>query len=177
MISEHNKAETEEADVEYFCEKHGFTFHTGGRGKWGAFPYYSFECPNTESTNGFKMAYCPHSCALSIVSLRGKFEGRIEFVQQLLLLADAMGIDSASISNDVVAHENATFKQNRKAELTNRIAAKIQAQYGFLHEKCLHLAMQSKWWKTTNRLSQLSNRLFESYAAQVMEEIENGEVK
>lgn len=33
--------------MENFCEQRGFTFHVTGSGRWGAFPFYSFEHAGT----------------------------------------------------------------------------------------------------------------------------------
>lgn len=162
--------------MEGFCERRGFTFHARGSGKWGAFPYYSFERPDDETQRAFKIAYFPHSATTTIESPRGTFRGTVETVDVLRLLLDAMGISFDAVDDRAVAHDNAVFKLERRMALANRIAARIHQVYGFRREKCVDMAMKGDWWVETRHISQLSNRQVDAFAAQVLDDIKSGKI-
>lgn len=162
--------------IEAFCERRGFTFHAHGRGKWGAFPYYTFERAEAETQRAFKIVHLPHTNTTTIESAQGTFRGTVETVDVLRQLLEAMGIGFDAVDDRAVAHDNAVFKMERKLELAKRIAARIQQVYGFRTEKCVDMAMRGDWWAETCHISQLSNRQVDDFAAQVLADIKSGKI-
>lgn len=64
----------------------------------------------------------------------------------------------------------------KKMDMANRIAARIQTVYGFRHMKCLHMAMQGEWWATTKNAAELDESMTDTYAEQVLADIKNGTI-
>lgn len=160
--------------MEGLCESRGFTFHMHGSGKWGAFPFYTFERTNDETAQWFKIAHFPHSGVTTIESPHGTFRGVAETTDIFRQLLEAMGISFDAVDDRAVAHDNAVFKMERKMELANRIAARIQQVYGFRTEKCVDIAMKGEWWAKTKYISQLSNRQVDAFADQILADIKSG---
>lgn len=50
-------------------------------------------------------------------------------------------------------------------------------RYGFRWEKALNMAMQGRWYSEVKRLSQMTNRIVDVAARQVMDDIERGKIK
>lgn len=162
--------------MEKLCEQRGFVFHPTGRGKWGGSPYYSFERAAHDGAEFFKIAYSPHTSAIKVESAIGTFTGKVDSPERFERLAEAMGIDLATVYDKEVAHANAEKKMEQKMALLNRVAGQLQMKYGFRYEKCVSLAQMGHWWSDLNHLSQLSNRQVDACTAQVVQMIENGEI-
>ena len=162
--------------MENFCEQRGFTFHVTGSGRWGAFPFYSFERTGNDEKESFLIAYYPHTEEVKIKSAIGTFTGKVGSVERFERVAEAMGIDVAAINDKEMARKNAEFKMERKMGIANRVASQVQIKYGFRYEKCVSLAQMGDWWNELNNLSQLSNRGVDACVAQVVQMIDEGQI-
>lgn len=158
-----NTNENEEMDL--YCEQTGFEFHCHGRGKWGASPYWSF---------GNQVEYHPVSGRCRITAPCGQYTGTVESAEHFRALLAAMQISPEGIRNEEQAARTRKEKAARKMELANRIANRIMIRYGFRPEKALHIAMLGQWWSEVTRLSQMTNRIVDEAARQVMDDIEKG---
>lgn len=155
-------------EMDRYCEQTGFKFHRNGRGKWGANPYWSF---------GNLVEYHPATDRCRITAPRGQYTGTVESVKHFRALLAAMQIEPDSIHDAESAAKIRKEKVTRKMELANRIAKRIMIRYGFRWEKALNMAMQGRWYSEVKRLSQMTNRIVDVAARQVMDDIERGKIK
>lgn len=153
--------------IETFCERQGFVFHGRGRGRYGIYPYWTWQD---------SIEYMPQTGHLKITARCGTYTGTVESVEHFLALLKAMQIDPAEINNPEQAHKNSYLKMERKMELANRIASRIRLRYGFRPEKCLHMAMQGDWWHATNHLSQMTLKLVDRAAEAVIRDVESNKI-
>lgn len=154
-------------EMDLYCERSGFEFHSNGRGKWGANPYWSF---------GNQVEYNPVTNQCKITASLGQYIGMIESVWHFRALLAAMQIEPDSINNAELGTKNRKEKAARKMELAKRIAKRIMIRYGFRWEKALNMAMHGQWWSEVTRLSLLTNRIVDEAARQVMDDIEKGKI-
>lgn len=152
--------------LEAFCEEHGFEFHASGRGRWAIHPYWSYA----------GIDFCPYDLRVRIEGRLGKYEGMVESLKHFMELLKALQIEADKLDRPEQRKLTKKFKMERKMDIANRVAVRIEREYGFRPDKAFDMAIHGEWWTTLTRLSLMSNRIDDELVAEVMADIDSGKI-